>query len=121
MGHACVCTCRDDPHQAQWSLTLFLTGRKKCLYYRYFSVILAHSLHLYLGHIILNCRLVMPTSTIPVHAEISTIYTTSSLVTQTSRWSELSAAFQAAYGRAPQHIVRAPGRVNIIGEGWDDL
>jgi galactokinase len=29
------------------------------------------------------------------------------------------AAFRAAYGRAPTHLVRAPGRVNLIGEHTD--
>jgi len=29
------------------------------------------------------------------------------------------AAYRAAYGRAPDHLVRAPGRVNLIGEHTD--
>jgi len=39
--------------------------------------------------------------------------------TETSARDRALAAFADAYGRAPTHLVRAPGRVNLIGEHTD--
>ncbi len=37
----------------------------------------------------------------------------------TGRYEELVQSFEKAYGRKPEFIARAPGRVNIIGEHID--
>ena len=39
--------------------------------------------------------------------------------TLSQRVSDLKAQFSAQYGAAPEIIVRAPGRVNLIGEHTD--
>lgn len=35
------------------------------------------------------------------------------------RWNTLLARFQEQFGEAPAYIVRAPGRVNVLGEHID--
>lgn len=35
------------------------------------------------------------------------------------RWNELVNKFKELYGHAPSHVIRAPGRVNILGEHID--
>ena len=35
------------------------------------------------------------------------------------RWNSLVESFTKTYGQAPSHVVRAPGRVNILGEHID--
>ena len=40
-------------------------------------------------------------------------------VSEPGRWERLQAGFAAAFGGRPGHVVRAPGRVNLIGEHTD--
>ncbi|GAA5821904.1 hypothetical protein JCM11251_004771 [Rhodosporidiobolus azoricus] len=61
----------------------------------------------------------MPTTAIPTADSLDQCYTPESLLTQGQRWNELGEAFNKEYGVDFQRVVRAPGRVNIIGEHID--
>lgn len=41
------------------------------------------------------------------------------ILEQKTRWTELCASFEKRYGKKPDYIARAPGRVSIIGEHID--
>ncbi|KAK4056548.1 galactokinase [Microbotryomycetes sp. JL221] len=56
---------------------------------------------------------------IPLSTSLDQVYTESSLAHQGQRWNQLAQAFQEDYGVKPQKVVRAPGRVNIIGDHID--
>lgn len=57
---------------------------------------------------------------VPVATDLSAIYSGNALLEATrARYAALQAAFEKRYGRAPTAIVRAPGRVNLIGEHID--
>jgi N-acetylgalactosamine kinase len=56
---------------------------------------------------------------IPVAEELSEIYGAENAASQSSRYDACSAAFKAAYNADPEFFVRAPGRVNLIGEHID--
>lgn len=59
----------------------------------------------------------MPTKSIPLSKELSEIYTPTSLLTQGNRWNNLLESFKLEFESTTcQFIVRAPGRVNVIGE-----
>jgi len=59
----------------------------------------------------------MPTDAdpIPIRTSLSEIYSSSVLLSQGKRWDSLAQKFEQTYGHAPEYIVRAPGRVNVIG------
>ncbi|KAJ2830968.1 galactokinase [Coemansia erecta] len=57
-------------------------------------------------------------ATVPTFNALSDIYT-SDLLKHAARFQLLTEAFIATYGFKPSFIVRAPGRVNIIGEHID--
>ncbi|WVF71975.1 hypothetical protein IAT40_006785 [Kwoniella sp. CBS 6097] len=57
---------------------------------------------------------------IPTWTELSDIYPSSSAIRrESSRWSNLVSNFESTYGSKPTYIVRAPGRVNVLGEHID--
>ncbi|ORY28308.1 putative galactokinase [Naematelia encephala] len=57
---------------------------------------------------------------IPFFSSLSEIYPSDSAVLREGkRWNDLVVSFQARYGSRPTHIIRAPGRVNILGEHID--
>ena len=57
---------------------------------------------------------------IPVTEELEEIYGAENVASQTERYDACSAAFKALYdGAEPEFFVRAPGRVNLIGEHID--
>ncbi|KAF9973615.1 galactokinase [Actinomortierella ambigua] len=49
----------------------------------------------------------------------SILYSAPKQASATARWTEVSVAFEKLYGREPDFIARAPGRVNLIGEHID--
>jgi len=59
--------------------------------------------------------------TVPEHASLDAIYRDDEalLAASTARYAALAAAFEAKYGAKPAFFVRAPGRVNLIGEHID--
>ncbi|KAF9359346.1 galactokinase [Mortierella sp. AD094] len=59
------------------------------------------------------------TSTIPVIDDISILYSEPKIASARARWTDLSIHFEKEYGRMPDFIARAPGRVNLIGEHID--
>ncbi|WVF71062.1 galactokinase [Kwoniella sp. CBS 6097] len=57
---------------------------------------------------------------VPSFGSLGEIYTNEeSLTRERARWTSLLSRFFAEYGDAPTHIVRAPGRVNVLGEHID--
>lgn len=57
---------------------------------------------------------------IPIYTTLSTLYNSlGTSLNHAERWSTLSAEFLHRFGRKPEWISRAPGRVNIIGEHID--
>ncbi|ORZ22467.1 galactokinase [Absidia repens] len=56
---------------------------------------------------------------VPTVESLDSIYTTASLIKQGERYNNLIETFKKTYGRAPEFIVRSPGRVNLIGEHID--
>jgi len=52
---------------------------------------------------------------VPVYSNLSSIYT----APDNKRYETLAAAYTAKFGKAPEFFVRAPGRVNLIGEHID--
>ncbi|KAF8980254.1 galactokinase, partial [Entomortierella lignicola] len=59
------------------------------------------------------------TSIIPVIDDISVLYSEPKIASARARWTDLSIHFEKEYGRMPDFIARAPGRVNLIGEHID--
>ncbi|KAI8993484.1 galactokinase [Pilobolus umbonatus] len=58
-------------------------------------------------------------SSVPVYDSLDKIYNSSALAKEGERYNELIAAFESTHGRKAEFIVRAPGRVNLIGEHVD--
>ncbi|KAK8869627.1 galactokinase [Kwoniella newhampshirensis] len=57
---------------------------------------------------------------IPKFNSLAEIYPSSSAVLREGkRWNDVVGKFQEVYGTRPTHIVRAPGRVNVLGEHVD--
>ncbi|KAI9637939.1 ribosomal protein S5 domain 2-type protein [Dioszegia hungarica] len=57
---------------------------------------------------------------VPVFASLNEIYPSkTSVLREGTRWNDLLEAFKERYGALPTHVVRAPGRVNILGEHID--
>lgn len=57
---------------------------------------------------------------IPVHRAIKDFAQSTASALQTAHsWNKLVNQFEHQYGNSPTHIIRAPGRVNIIGEHID--
>ncbi|KAF3909697.1 Galactokinase [Arthrobotrys entomopaga] len=61
----------------------------------------------------------MAGSLVPQVTSLDEIYAPEALLSQGKRWNELAEKFQSLYGKNPDFIARAPGRVNIIGEHID--
>ncbi|KAK6538766.1 galactokinase [Orbilia ellipsospora] len=61
----------------------------------------------------------MAGSLVPQVTSLDEIYAPEALLSQGQRWNQLAEKFQSLYGKAPDFIARAPGRVNIIGEHID--
>lgn len=59
-------------------------------------------------------QLKMSSDTIPFFDSLSSIYNTTILDEQTQRYQKLYDQFIELYNAPPTHIVRAPGRVNLI-------
>ncbi|KAF9429783.1 galactokinase [Entomortierella beljakovae] len=58
-------------------------------------------------------------SIIPLIEDISVLYSDPKIASARARWTDLSIHFEKEYGRLPDFISRAPGRVNLIGEHID--
>lgn len=58
-------------------------------------------------------------TTVPVVHELHDVYSEDFLPAESRRWQALRDRFREVYGRAPQYIARAPGRVSLIGEHID--
>ena len=58
-----------------------------------------------------------PADPLPEYTSLASIYAQPS--TQTARYAQVASQFKAAFGKEPAFFVRAPGRVNIIGEHVD--
>lgn len=58
----------------------------------------------------------MAGSKVPTATSLDQIYASEALLSQGKRWHDLVAQFKSLYGKLPDFISRAPGRVNIIGE-----
>ncbi|WRT67327.1 uncharacterized protein IL334_004297 [Kwoniella shivajii] len=59
-------------------------------------------------------------ASIPIWNDLNQIYPSSSSVKRERlRWSKLINKFELTYGSKPKYIIRAPGRVNILGEHID--
>lgn len=59
----------------------------------------------------------MPSQSIPITTNLNEIYTPTSLLNQASRWNNLLESFEKEFDQTKvEFVVRAPGRVNIIGE-----
>ncbi|KIR59849.1 galactokinase [Cryptococcus bacillisporus CA1873] len=57
---------------------------------------------------------------IPVFKYLQEIYpSASAILREGQRWNALLARFQEHFGEAPTYVVRAPGRVNVLGEHID--
>ncbi|KAI8335737.1 galactokinase [Chlamydoabsidia padenii] len=56
---------------------------------------------------------------VPTVESLDAIYTAASVAKQGVRYNKLIETFKQTYGRAPDFIVRSPGRVNLIGEHID--
>lgn len=56
---------------------------------------------------------------IPQFKDLADVYPANTVLREGKRWDDLTQQFKCAYGEAPSHIVRAPGRVNILGEHVD--
>ncbi|OCF32013.1 galactokinase [Kwoniella heveanensis BCC8398] len=57
---------------------------------------------------------------VPSFNNLGEIYTNElALTRERPRWASLSSKFSSQYGSPPTHIVRAPGRVNVLGEHID--
>ncbi|KAF9446160.1 galactokinase gal [Macrolepiota fuliginosa MF-IS2] len=57
---------------------------------------------------------------IPVYTNLTDLYGSfGSSLNHAVRWNELTEEFKSRFGRPPTYIVRAPGRVNLIGEHID--
>ncbi|KAK6512371.1 galactokinase [Arthrobotrys musiformis] len=56
---------------------------------------------------------------VPEVTSLDEIYAPEALLSQGKRWNDLAAEFERLYGKTPDFIARAPGRVNIIGEHID--
>ena len=56
----------------------------------------------------------MSSDTVPFFDSLSSIYDTTILAEQTRRYQHLYDQFIDLYNAPPSHIVRAPGRVNLI-------
>ncbi|WWD19422.1 galactokinase [Kwoniella shandongensis] len=57
---------------------------------------------------------------VPFFGRLSDIYMTEdALQRERSRWDHLSKRFKTQYGQSPAYVVRAPGRVNVLGEHID--
>ncbi|KAK1223491.1 galactokinase [Marasmius sp. AFHP31] len=57
---------------------------------------------------------------IPVYTNLNELYgELGTTLNHAQRWNELAENFQKKFGRKPAYIVRAPGRVNLIGEHID--
>ena len=60
----------------------------------------------------------MSSDTVPFFDSLASIYDPTILDEQTKRYKSLYDKFSELYGAAPSHIVRAPGRVNLIVFAW---
>ncbi|KAK1223505.1 galactokinase [Marasmius sp. AFHP31] len=57
---------------------------------------------------------------IPIYTNLNELYgELGTTLNHAQRWNELAENFQKKFGRKPAYIVRAPGRVNLIGEHID--
>ncbi|TDL25723.1 galactokinase gal [Rickenella mellea] len=57
---------------------------------------------------------------IPVYTQLKDVFQdTATALAQGPRWNNLIEEFTQRYGRKPEYIARAPGRVNLIGEHID--
>ncbi|KAL5526350.1 GAL1 [Sanghuangporus sanghuang] len=57
---------------------------------------------------------------VPVYTSLDKLFPDPSiLLQQGARYNELAEAFESHFGKKPKYIVRAPGRVNLIGEHID--
>ncbi|KAL0568213.1 galactokinase [Marasmius crinis-equi] len=57
---------------------------------------------------------------IPVYTNLNELYgELGTTLNHAQRWNDLAEDFQNKFGRKPAYIVRAPGRVNLIGEHID--
>ncbi|ORX33774.1 ribosomal protein S5 domain 2-type protein [Kockovaella imperatae] len=57
---------------------------------------------------------------VPIFNDLSEIYPSrEAVLREGQRWNDLSKSFKTAYGDEPAFIIRAPGRVNILGEHID--
>ena len=56
---------------------------------------------------------------IPRHDSLAAIYGAAAADAQAARYAALTERFKATYGMEPTFVVRAPGRVNLIGEHID--
>ncbi|WVQ78456.1 galactokinase [Cryptococcus sp. DSM 104549] len=57
---------------------------------------------------------------VPYFNSLAEIYPTQAAVfREGQRWNTLATKFEALYGSKPEYIVRAPGRVNVLGEHID--
>jgi galactokinase len=56
----------------------------------------------------------MPSDKVPFFDSLSSIYDSAILPEQTKRFQKLYDEFKSLYSVPPSHIVRAPGRVNLI-------
>lgn len=60
---------------------------------------------------------VHPTSDpIPLVKDLETVYSKERLVKEGKRWHDVCQRFENEFGAPAQHIARAPGRVNLMGE-----
>ncbi|OCF36635.1 galactokinase [Kwoniella heveanensis BCC8398] len=57
---------------------------------------------------------------VPTWTKLSDIYSSISAIRrETTRWSDLISSFDSTYGSKPTYVIRAPGRVNVLGEHID--
>jgi galactokinase len=56
---------------------------------------------------------------VPLFKDLGEVYPADGVLREGKRWDTLASNFKERYGAAPSHVVRAPGRVNILGEHVD--
>ncbi|BEI81718.1 hypothetical protein CcaverHIS002_0208780 [Cutaneotrichosporon cavernicola] len=56
---------------------------------------------------------------IPLFKDLAEVYPTSGVLREGKRWDSLTTQFKERYNAVASHVVRAPGRVNILGEHVD--
>ncbi|KLO11436.1 galactokinase gal [Schizopora paradoxa] len=59
-------------------------------------------------------------SPIPVYTALQDVFSDADKASQQrTRWNHIIEAFEDRYGRKPTHVIRAPGRVNLMGDHID--